>query len=171
MLSDWHTMRTILHRPPGQADPMRQPRTRTLADRAATWTLAAMRHIRVPDVFFPFSRIRNRLFVKYVALFVALVSVALLVNGALEIWFFYREHRASLIRIQREQAEVAATKISQFVKGIEAQLGWTVQLPWDDRTFEQRKIDAWRLLRQVSAISDFEQIDPSGLEQLRVSRT
>jgi len=123
----------------------------------------------VPAVV-PFSLIRSRLFVKYVALFVALVSVALLVNGSLEIWFFYREHKASLIRIQREQAEVAATKISQFVKGIEAQLGWTVQLPWDASTFQQRRIDAWRLLRQVSAISEFEQIDPSGLEQIRVSR-
>src|SRR5262249_5101500 len=30
---------------------------------------------------------------------------------------------------------------------------------------------AWRLLRQVSAISEFEQIDPSGHEQLRLSRT
>jgi len=137
---------------------------------ATAWVLATMRNLTAPASV-PFSRVRNRLFVKYVALFVALVSVALLVNGASEIWFFYREHRASLIRIQREQAEVAATKISQFVNGIEAQLGWTVQLPWDARTFEQRRIDAWRLLRQVSAISELEQINPSGLEQLRVSRT
>jgi signal transduction histidine kinase len=129
-----------------------------------------MRQFAVP-VATPILQIRNRLFVKYVALFVALVSVALLVNGAFEIWFFYREHRASLIRIQSEQAKVAATKISQFVKGIEAQLGWTVQLPWDARTFQQRRIDAGRLLRQVSAISELEQIDSSGLEQLRVSRT
>jgi signal transduction histidine kinase len=137
---------------------------------ATAWVLATMRNLTAPASV-PFSRVRNRLFVKYVALFVALVSVALLVNGASEIWFFYREHRASLIRIQREQAEVAATKISQFVKGIEAQLGWTGQLPWDARTFQQRRIDARRLLRQESAISELEQIDPSGLEQLRVSRT
>src|SRR5215468_9903401 len=137
---------------------------------ATAWVLATMRNLTAPASV-PFSRVRNRLFVKYVALFVALVSVALLVIGTTEIWFFYREDRASLIRIQREQAEVAATKISQFVNGIEAELGWTVQLPWDARTFEQHRIDALRLLRQVSAISELEQIDPSGLEQLRVSRT
>src|SRR5262249_32923731 len=82
-----------------------------------------------------------------------------------------REQEASLTRIEREQAEGAAAKIGQFVKGIEAQLGWTVQVPWDASTFQQRRIDAWRLLRQVSAITELEQIDPSGLVQLRVSRT
>lgn len=73
--------------------------------------------------------IRTRLFTKYVALFVALVAVALLANGLFEVFFDYREHKASLIRIQHEQAEAAAAKISQFVKEIESQLGWTTQLP------------------------------------------
>ncbi len=148
---------------------MQQPFTPALVGSAATLIIAAMRQIKVPAAL-PLLPIRNRLFVKYVALFVALVSVALLANGGLEILFFYREHKASLIRIQHEQAEAAATKIGQFVKGIEAQVGWTEQLPWDASTFDQRRIDAWRLLRQVSAISELEQIDPSGHEQLRVSR-
>src|SRR5205814_550930 len=75
-------------------------------------------------------RIRTRLFAKYVALFVAVVAVALLANGLFEVFFYYREHKASLIRVQHEQAEAAAAKISQFVKEIESQLGWTTQLPW-----------------------------------------
>jgi signal transduction histidine kinase len=132
--------------------------------------LLAMRYIRMPEAM-PFLPVRSRIFVKYVTLLVALVSVALLANGASEIWFFYREYKASLIHIQSEQAEGAAAKISQFVKSIEAQLGWTVQVPWDATTFQQRRIDAWRLLRQVSAITELEQIDPAGLVQLRVSRT
>src|SRR5216683_8421319 len=152
------------------ADPTRHSKTRALANGAMASMLVATRYIRMPEAL-PFLPVRSRLFVKYVALLVALVSVALLANGASEIWFFYREHKASLIRIQREQAEGAAAKISQFVKGIEAQLGWTVQVPWDASTFQQRRIDAWRLLRQVSAITELEQIDPSGLVQLRVSRT
>jgi signal transduction histidine kinase len=149
---------------------MSQQAPPTLSGGSATWILAALRQFAVPAVM-PFLPVRSRLFVKYVALFVALVSVALLANGASEIWFVYREHKASLIRIEREQAEGAAVKIGQFVKSIEAQLGWTVQLPWDASTFAQRRIDAWRLLRQVSAISELEQIDPSGRVQLRVSRT
>ncbi len=119
----------------------------------------------------PLLRVHSRLFLKYVALFVAMVLLTLLANGASEIWFLNREQEASLVRIEREQADGAAAKISQFVKGIEAQLGWTVQVPWDASTFPQRRIDVWRLLRQVSAISELEQIDPSGLVQLRVSRT
>ena len=46
---------------------------------------------------------RGRLFRKYVALFVVVVCVALLLNGGFEIWFSYQDHEASLIRIQREQ--------------------------------------------------------------------
>ncbi len=98
--------------------------------------------------------IRTRLFAKYVALFVAVVAIALLVNGLFEVFFYYREHKASLIRVQHEQAEAAAAKIGQFVKEIESQLGWTTQLPWSAGSIEQRRFDALRLLRQVPAITE-----------------
>ncbi|HYM02993.1 MAG TPA: GAF domain-containing protein, partial [Stellaceae bacterium] len=113
---------------------------------------------------------RGRLFRKYVALFVAVVAVALIANGLLEILFSYREHQDALVRIQREQAEAAAAKIGQFVKEIESQLGWTTQLPWSSATLEQRRVDALRLLRQVPAITELTQLDGAGHEQLRVSR-
>ncbi|MDO8397776.1 MAG: cache domain-containing protein [Bradyrhizobium sp.] len=113
---------------------------------------------------------RSRLFIKYVALFVAVVGVALLSNGIFEVFFYYREHKASLIRIQQEQAEAAAAKISQFIREIESQLGWTTQLPWSTGSIEQRRFDALRLLRQVPAITELAQVDSSGKERLRVSR-
>ena len=116
------------------------------------------------------TKIRSRLFTKYVALFVAVVAVALLTNGIFEVFFYYREHKASLIRIQHEQAEAAAAKISQFIKEIESQLGWTTQLPWSAGSIEQRRFDALRLLRQVPAITELAQVDSSGKERLRVSR-
>src|SRR3954469_5981467 len=116
------------------------------------------------------QQISGPLFRKYVALFLAVVCVALLSNGLFEIWFSYQEHKTSLIRIQREQAEAAAAKIGQFVKEIEGQLGWTVQLPWSGSTLEQRRFDALRLLRQVPAITELSQLDSTGKEQLRVSR-
>jgi signal transduction histidine kinase len=112
----------------------------------------------------------GRLFRKYVALFVAVVCVALITNGLFEIWFFYREHKSSLIRIQREQAEAAATRIHHFIRDIEAQLGWTTQLPWTESTLEQRRIDSLRLLRLAQGVAELAQIDPAGLERLRVSR-
>jgi signal transduction histidine kinase len=116
------------------------------------------------------ARIRSRLFTKYVALFVAVVAIALLSNGIFEVFFYYREHKASLIRIQHEQAEAAAAKISQFIKEIESQLGWTTQLPWSAGSIEQRRFDALRLLRQVPAITELAQVDSAGKERLRVSR-
>src|SRR5262245_53316067 len=116
------------------------------------------------------ARTRSRLFAKYVALFVVVVGVALLSNGIFEVFFYYREHKASLIRIQHEQAVAAAAKISQFIKEIEGQLGWTTQLPWSAVSIEQRRFDALRSLRQVPAITEFAQVDSAGKERLRVSR-
>jgi two-component system NtrC family sensor kinase len=118
----------------------------------------------------PVPKTRRRLFTKYVALFVAVVCVALLSNGIFDVFFYYQEHKTSLIRIQREQAEAAAAKIGQFVKEIESQLGWTTQLPWSAGSIEQRRFDALRLLRQVPAITELAQLDASGKERLRVSR-
>jgi len=116
------------------------------------------------------TKIRSRLFTKYVTLFVAVVGIALLSNGIFEVFLYYREHKAALIRIQHEQAEAAAAKISQFIKEIESQLGWTTQLPWSAGSIEQRRFDALRLLRQVPAITELAQVDSTGKERLRVSR-
>src|SRR5262245_60304872 len=84
---------------------------------------AEVPHRAAPEI--PVEKTRRRLFTKYVALFVAVVCIALVSNGVFDVLFYYREHKASLIRIQREQAEAAAAKIGQFIKEIESQLGWT----------------------------------------------
>src|SRR5438876_10918353 len=115
-------------------------------------------------------KVRGKLFRKYVALFLAVVCGAPLPSGLSEVWFSYQEHKASRIRIQREQAEAAAAKIGQFIKEIESQIGWTTQLPWSAGTLEQRRFDGLRLLRQVPAITELAQLDATGHEQLRVSR-
>jgi len=128
--------------------------------------------VRAPSTLPPAekTRARARLFRKYVGLFLAVVCIALLTNGLSEIWFSYQEHKAALIRIQREQAEAAAAKIGQFIKEIESQVGWTTQLPWSAGTIDQRRFDGLRLLRQVPAITELSQLDSTGHEQLRVSR-
>jgi Cache domain/GAF domain len=131
------------------------------AGRAPANTLA--RGLLVPAV-------RNRLFTKYDALLVAVVGVTLLSGGIFEVFTHYREHRASLIRIQHEQAAAAAAKISQFIEDIEGQLGWTTQLPWSASAPESRRFDALRLLRQVPAITELVMLDSGGKERLKVSR-
>src|ERR1700751_1881286 len=116
------------------------------------------------------SILRSRLFIKYLALFVAVVSVALIANGAFDIFFSYNEQRAGLVRLKGEQAEPAAGKIGQFISEIESQVGWTTQLPWSASTLEQRRFDALRLFRQGPAVTELAEIDSSGHEQLKVSR-
>src|SRR5437667_444036 len=133
-------------------------------------TLAASSAAAAPAEAPSGTKIRSRLFTKYVALFVAVVGVALLSNGIFEVFFYYREHKAALIRIQHEQAEAAAAKIGQFIKEIESQLGWTTQLPWSASSLENRRFDALRLLRLEPPITELAQVDSTGKERLRVSR-
>src|SRR5262245_59334133 len=87
---------------------------------------------------------RSRLFTKYATLFAAVVGIALLTNAIFEVFFYYRDYKASLIRLQHEQAEAAAARISQFIKEIENQLAWTTQLPWSMSSLEQRRFVALR---------------------------
>src|SRR5262249_16089074 len=110
----------------------------------------------------PVAKTRRRLFTKYVALFVAVVCIALVSYGAFDVFLYYQEHKASLIRIQREQAEAAAAKICQFIKEIESQLGSTTQLPCSARSIEHRRVEDFWLLRQVPAINELAQLDASG---------
>ncbi|MBI3076083.1 MAG: cache domain-containing protein, partial [Deltaproteobacteria bacterium] len=115
---------------------------------------------------------RGRLFRKYVVFFVTLVGGALLTSGLIEIYFSYRENKMALVHLQQEKAMAAASKIEQFIREIERQMGWTTQFPWDasPEALYQQQVDYLRLLRQVPAITEVSQLDPSGREQLRVSR-
>lgn len=133
------------------------------------WVPVAVRPFATSFVDGP-AILRSRLFRKYVTLFVAVVCLALLTNGLSEIWFYYRDYKASFIHMQREQAEAAAGKIDHFVKEIVGHLGLANQMALTPSTLEERQLDALRLFRQVPAISEFSQLDANGREKLRVSR-
>jgi adenylate cyclase len=110
------------------------------------------------------------LFQKYfAALFVAVV-VPLLVNGASEAWFGYRDQRSMLSARLRAEAVSAAWKISDFLDDITDQLQWTVQLPWRDGMDERHRFDVLRLMRQVPAVVEIMLVDGTGVERLHVSR-
>lgn len=114
--------------------------------------------------------VHGTLFWKYVVLFIAVTGSALVTNSLVDIWFIYQEHRTVLIRAQNEQAAAAAAKITQFIREIEGQLGWTTHLSWAIPAMDQRELDGIRLLRQVPAISELTLLDDQGREQLRMSR-
>ena len=98
------------------------------------------------------------------------MSLALVANSLINIWFTYREHRADMVRFQREQAVSAASKITQFIREIEAQLGWMTHMSWDATPLDQALLDGRRLLRQAPAIAELALIDGQGRERLRIAR-
>src|SRR5919112_1633072 len=101
---------------------------------------------------------------------VGLVAVALLANGAVNMWLSYEEATVSAVGVQREKALAAAERVAQFVGGIESQMGWTTRAEWARVGPDQRRYDLIRLLRQTPAITDVLFIDGGGREQLRLSR-
>jgi signal transduction histidine kinase/CheY-like chemotaxis protein len=115
--------------------------------------------------------VRRPLFRKYFSLFGAAVCLSLVVNGLIDIWFSYQEHKGLLLRVQREQAEAAGDKITRFITEIEGQMAWaTARQQWSADSFDEWRYDAVRLLHQVPAISEVAQIDALGREQARISR-
>jgi len=115
---------------------------------------------------------RWRLFTKYAAFIIALVSAALVVSGGVSLFFSYRENQEHLVTLQREKALAAANRIEQYIQDIEHQLGWTAlpQVGAGANPAEQRRYEYLKLLRQAPAITEVAWIDASGREQLRVSR-
>src|SRR5262245_6665906 len=115
---------------------------------------------------------RGRLFRKYVLVIVGLVAGALVASGLVEIYFSYRENSAAIVVLQREKALRAASRIESFIQEIEHQMGWTTAPPLvePEAALEQRRLDYLRLFRQVPAITELTYLDPTGKEQLRVSR-
>ncbi len=115
---------------------------------------------------------RSRLFQKYALMFSALVSAVLIASGLVEVYFSYQETKSALLHIQREKADAAAAVIEQFVKEVEAQVGWTLHATFvpHAEALEQRQIDYFRLLRQAPAVTEVAYIDASGREQILVSR-
>jgi signal transduction histidine kinase len=110
------------------------------------------------------------LFRKYVVMFAGVVSLALAINAASDIWFSYQAQKALLFHIQRGEAQSAAERIGQFLNEVTAGLAWETQLSWSDNTLNEWQFDAARLLRQVPAIAQIVQLDGSGREQFRSSR-
>lgn len=105
----------------------------------------------------------------FLALFAAVV-IPLLLDGASEAWFGYREQRAMLDARLLVEASAAAARIQGFLDGVRSQMQWAVQLSWSDAGVEEHRLDALRLLRQVPAITELALIDGAGIERLAVSR-
>ena len=115
---------------------------------------------------------RRPLFVKYAALITALAGAGLLVSGAIESFFWHRQHRATLVEVQRDKAAAAASSVSRFVEDLAHQIGWA-SVPTSGAQaseLEKRRFDYLKLLRLAPAVTTLRFVDPHGLERLQVSR-
>ncbi len=118
------------------------------------------------------GRHRSALFRKYALLLMTLVGGGLLLSGLIETYFSYQENKRALVSLQREKARSIASVIDQFIAGIEGQIAWANHSSFlsGRAGLEQRHIDYLRLIRQEPAVTDVRLLDPSGEEQLKVSR-
>ena len=115
-------------------------------------------------------RPRRPLFQKYFVVLFGAVIVPLVIGGASDAWFGYRDQTASISNMLDVEAKAAAGEIRSFLEGIVDQLGWTVQLPWTAGSEERHKYDLLRLMRQAPAIVDVIQVDGAGAEKMHLSR-
>ncbi|MEA3157224.1 MAG: hypothetical protein QOK44_4813, partial [Betaproteobacteria bacterium] len=99
-------------------------------------------------------------------------AAALLASGAIEIYFSYRQHRATRVEVQRDKAAVAASSVSRFIEDLAHQLGDAITPAASAMAsdLERRRIDYLRLLRLAPAFTTLRFVDPLGLERLQVSR-
>ncbi|MGU3417763.1 sensor histidine kinase [Methylobacterium sp. D54C] len=107
---------------------------------------------------------------KFAVAFVGLVSLVLLINGAVDLTLNYQDAKRTAIETQRTKARAAAERVDAFLSSIEGQIGWTTRAEWRRVSPEQQRYDFIRLLRQAPAITEVAYLDPAGKEQLRVSR-
>jgi signal transduction histidine kinase/ActR/RegA family two-component response regulator len=138
--------------------------------RVARWAVNPQPSVPPPSTRMNPIPVRRKLFQKYVSLFVAVVCVALVTNGLLDMWFAYQEQKALLVEVQRGQAQLAADRIAQFIKEIEGQMAWATQLPWAADSMDEWRFNTVRFFRQVPAVTELVQLDASGRELIRMSR-
>ena len=115
---------------------------------------------------------RWRLFPKYAMLITAVVAGVLVISGAINLVFSWRETQAQLVALQAEKAQNAAARIEQYVLNIEHQIGWTA-FPLTDTSgdaTEQRRLEYVKLQKQAQQITDLVWIGADGRERLRMSR-
>ena len=112
----------------------------------------------------------GRLFRKYLVLIITLVTSAVLVSGAISVYFSYQQNKSALADLQHEKAVGAAARIEQYVRQIERQLSYAALPQLDAGDVELRRIEFLKLLRQAPEVTDIAQLDRSGREQIAVSR-
>ena len=124
------------------------------------------------NIVTPLRSPKSRLFRKYTGIFVVLVTGALLLSGAVELFVGYQDRRNALAEIERERAASAALAIERFIGEIVRQVEGAANNPQPASAagLERRRLYYLGFLKHVPAITDISYFDGKGEEQLRLSR-
>jgi signal transduction histidine kinase len=112
----------------------------------------------------------GRLFRKYLLFILSLVSLALVLSGAVTIYFAYQEHRSALSEVQKVKAVAAAARIEQYLDYITRQFSQATMHQIHATDVNVRRIELLKILRQAPEITEIALLDRAGREQLLVSR-
>lgn len=118
----------------------------------------------------PGRNAHRRRFRKYLILILLPVTIAVLVSGAISVYSSFQEIESELARSQHEKALAAAAWIEQYIRQIEGKLTYAARPLRDASDFESRRIEFLRLLRQERDVRGIVLLDPTGHEQITISR-
>ncbi len=113
---------------------------------------------------------RGRLFRKYFLSILGLVCGALLISGAIGLYFSYQENKVALSSLQRDKALNAAARIEDFIRQIELQVENAAMHQLGADGADHRRLEFIKLIKLVQAVTDIAYIDAQGREQLLESR-
>jgi signal transduction histidine kinase len=116
--------------------------------------------------------VRRTLLWKYAAHFAGLVSLLLIISGAVGGYFAYRESIAALEEVQQATARYAAKEIANFMRGVQQALHASLE-KFDTATEVGRddlRIELVALLRHHPEVSELRWIGADGDERLVLSR-
>lgn len=113
----------------------------------------------------------RRLTVRWAFAVFVVSGIALVGQGVLLAWLTWKEERRLIAEVQLARVKGATDQIRSFSQTIEDRLGWLLATPWLARSDEERRIDALRLMREVSALAEIALIEPDGREAFALSRT
>jgi len=113
---------------------------------------------------------KGSLFRKYAAVLMLFVGIVLIAGGAAEVAFNYAETRAQVELRQDVEARAAASRIRDYLKGIEMQVRDVAGLPWGLLKPQGRRDEFHRLLKLVPAIAEIRSVDGQARERVHVSR-
>lgn len=113
----------------------------------------------------------KRISVRYAAAIFLVVGTAMVAQGLVTTWFAWTEARRLVAETQVARVAGATDRIEHFVRDIETRLRSLVATPWLVRDDEDRRIDALRLMREVTPIAELVRVDAAGREIFALSRT